>query len=104
MTKQLVKFAVTLRDPAQAEAHESMVRRMRELAEAIDGFSEWRDAHDGLDYWGFVVFDSDAAAQSWKGNPTHGAIHQLGEQAVYAEFHTEVFALDRENHWYRDDG
>ena len=49
-----------------------------------------------------MVSDSDAAAQSWKGNPTHGAIHQVGEDAVYSEFHTEVFALDRENHWYRD--
>jgi heme-degrading monooxygenase HmoA len=102
VTKQLVSFSVTLQDAAQAGAHQQMVQRMRDLAEAIDGFVEWRDVTDGLRYSGFVVFASDAAAQSWKGNPTHGAIHQMGEDAVYSEFHTEVFELVRENHWYRD--
>jgi heme-degrading monooxygenase HmoA len=102
MTKQLVSFSVTLRDESHADQHVDMVRRMRELAEQIDGFVQWRDSSDGLTYWGFVVFESDRAAQEWKGNPTHGAIHQEGEDAVYDEFHTEVFEIVRENHWFRD--
>ena len=102
MTKQLVSFSVTLLDGEQAAAHRSMVQRMRDLAEAIDGFVEWRDVEDGLRYSGFVIFASDEAAQAWKGNPTHGAIHQIGEDTVYAEFHTEVYEMVRDNHWYRD--
>ena len=102
MAKQLVSFSVTLRDPSHAGDHVEMVRSMRQLAEQIDGFVQWRDSSDGLTYWGFVVFDSDRAAQEWKGIPTHGSIHQQGEDSVYDEFLTEVFELVRENHWYRD--
>ncbi len=80
-----------------------MVRRMRELAEQIDGFVEWRDSSDGLTYWGFVVFASPEAALSWKGNPTHGQIHRDGEESVYSAFSTQVFELVREASWRRDD-
>ena len=103
MTKQLVSFRTTLLDEQLMPVHEDMVRRMRELAEEIDGFVEWQDAYDGLDYWGFVVFASPEAALSWKGNPTHGQIHQDGEDAVYAAFSTQVFELVREASWRRDD-
>ena len=76
---------------------------MRDLAEAIDGFLEWRDAYDGLTYWGFVVFASHEAAMAWKGNPIHGAIHQQGEASVYSSFGTQVFELVREASWQRDE-
>jgi heme-degrading monooxygenase HmoA len=101
-TKQLVSFSVRLRDGSCVDDHVDMVRRMRQLAEQIDGFVEWRDASDATTYWGFVVFESEQAAQLWKRDPMHGAIHQQGEDGVYDEFHTEVFQLVRENHWYRD--
>jgi hypothetical protein len=104
MTKQLVSFATTLINEELLPVHRDMVRRMRDLAEEIDGFVEWRDAYDGLDYWGFVVFASPEAALSWKGNPTHGAIHQEGEAAVYSAFSTQVFGLVREASWQRDGG
>ncbi|MBI5087965.1 MAG: hypothetical protein HZB15_03600 [Actinobacteria bacterium] len=103
MALQLVSFRATLRDSALRGVHEEMVRGMRDLAEAIDGFVEWRDATDGLEYWGFVVFDSDEAAQSWKAHPTHGAIHQQGEASVYSEFGTQVFEQVRGAQWRRDD-
>ena len=102
MAKQLVSFTTTLIDEELLPVHRDMVLRMRELAEEIDGFVEWRDAYDGLDYWGFVVFASPEAALSWKGNPTHGAIHQEGEAAVYTAFSTQVFELVREASWQRD--
>jgi heme-degrading monooxygenase HmoA len=102
MAKQLVSFKTTLVDEELLPVHQDMVHRMRQLAEEIDGFVEWRDAYDGLDYWGFVVFASPEAALSWKGNPTHGAIHQEGEDAVYSAFSTQVFELVREASWQRD--
>ena len=102
MTKQLVSFSATLMDAEQMPTHERMVVGMRDLAEAIDGFVEWRDGYDGLSYWGFVVFASHEAASAWKGHPTHGAIHQLGEASVYSAFGTEVFELVREASWQRD--
>ena len=71
-------------------------RRDAKAAEAIDGFVEWRDGYDGLTYWGFVVFASPEAALAWKGHPTHGAIHQQGEDSVYSAFGTQVFELVRE--------
>jgi len=104
MTKQLVSFTTTLINEELLPVHRDMVRRMRDLAEEIDGFVEWRDAYDGLDYWGFVVFASPDAALSWKGNPTHGAIHQEGEAAVYSAFSTQVFGVVREASWQRDGG
>jgi heme-degrading monooxygenase HmoA len=103
MARQLVSFRATLRDPSLREVHEEMVRGMRDLAEAIDGFVEWRDATEGLDYWGFVVFESDEAAQSWKAHPTHGAIHRQGEVSVYSQFATQVFEQVRGAEWRRDD-
>ena len=48
------------------------------------------------------MFASPEAALSWKGNPTHGAIHQEGEDAVYSAFSTQVFELVREASWQRD--
>jgi heme-degrading monooxygenase HmoA len=103
VTKHLVSFATTLLDERLMPTHLDMVRRMRELAEQIDGFVEWRDSYDGLDYWGFVVFASPEAALSWKANPTHGQIHQEGEAAVYSAFSTQVFELVREASWRRDE-
>lgn len=102
MAKQLVSFKTTLIEEQLLPIHQDMVHRMRQLAEEIDGFVEWRDAYDGLDYWGFVVFASPEAALAWKGNPTHGAIHQEGEDAVYSAFSTQVFELVREASWQRD--
>ena len=46
---------------------------------------------------------ADEAAMAWKGHPTHGAIHQQGEAAVYSAFSTEVFELVREARWQRDE-
>jgi hypothetical protein len=103
MAKQLVSFTTTLLNEELLPVHQDMVKRMRELAEQIDGFLEWRDAYDGVDYWGFVVFASPEAALSWKGNPTHGQIHQEGEDAVYSAFSTQVFELVREASWQRDE-
>ena len=103
MTKQLVSFNATLIDESLMPTHTRMVVGMRDLAEAIDGFLEWRDAYDGLTYWGFVVFASHEAAMAWKGNPIHGAIHQQGEASVYSSFGTQVFELVREASWQRDE-
>ena len=103
MAMQLVSFRATLQDASLAPTHERMVAGMRDLAEAIDGFVEWRDGYDGLTYWGFVVFASTEAALAWKGHPTHGAIHQQGEAAVYSAFGTQVFELVREATWQRDE-
>ncbi|MGD9999904.1 MAG: hypothetical protein AB7U39_23550 [Ilumatobacteraceae bacterium] len=103
MALQLVSFRATLNDPSFGEVHEGMVKGMRDLAESIDGFVEWRDAMDGLEYWGFVVFASDEAAQAWKGHPTHAAIHQQGEESVYSGFSTQVFEQVRGAEWRRDD-
>jgi heme-degrading monooxygenase HmoA len=103
MSKQLVSFSATLLDESLTSTHERMVVGMRDLAEAIDGFLEWRDGYDGLTYWGFVVFASPEAALAWKGHPTHGAIHQQGEAAVYSAFATQVFELVREASWQRDE-
>ncbi|HEX6657236.1 MAG TPA: hypothetical protein VFD53_11380 [Ilumatobacter sp.] len=103
MVKQLVSFNATLLDGSRMPTHEQMVVGMRKLAEAIDGFVEWRDGYDGLTYWGFVVFASPEAALAWKGHPTHGAIHQQGEDSVYSAFGTQVFELVREASWQRDE-
>jgi heme-degrading monooxygenase HmoA len=103
MAMQLVSFRATVRDPSLEPTHQQMVTRMRDLAEAIDGFVEWRDGYDGLTYWGFVVFASPEAALAWKGHPTHGAIHREGESSVYSEFSTQVFELVREASWRRDE-
>jgi heme-degrading monooxygenase HmoA len=103
MTTQLVSFSATLLDQSLMPTHEQMVVGMRDLAEAIDGFVEWRDGYDGLTYWGFVVFASPEAALAWKGHPTHGAIHQQGEAAVYSAFGTQVFELVRGANWQRDE-
>jgi heme-degrading monooxygenase HmoA len=103
MAKQLVSFSATLLDADLMRTHERMVVGMRDLAEAIDGFLEWRDAYDGLTYWGFVVFASPDAAIAWKGHPTHGAIHQQGEASVYSAFGTQVFEIVREANWQRDE-
>jgi heme-degrading monooxygenase HmoA len=103
MVKQLVSFNATLFDGSRMPTHEQMVVGMRKLAEAIDGFVEWRDGYDGLTYWGFVVFTSPEAALAWKGHPTHGAIHQQGEDSVYSAFGTQVFELVREASWQRDE-
>src|SRR4051794_4006236 len=104
LKKQLVSFTATLIDDSLMPTHRRMVTGMRDLAEAIDGFLEWRDCYDGLTYWGFVVFASHEAALSWKGNPIHGAIHQQGEASVYSAFGTEVFELVREASWQRHEG
>ena len=103
MPLQLVSFRATVRDESLRPVHEQMVAGMRDLAEAIDGFVEWRAATDGRTYWGFVVFDSDEAAQSWKLHPDHGRIHREGEESVYSEFRTQVFELVREASWQRAD-
>ena len=103
MAKQLVSFSATLLDADLMSTHARMVVGMRDLAEAIDGFLEWRDAYDGLTYWGFVVFASPEAAMAWKGHPTHGAIHQQGEASVYSAFGTQVFEIVREANWQRDE-
>ena len=103
MTKQLVSFNATLIDESLMPTHARMVVGMRDLAEAIDGFLEWRDGYDGLTYWGFVVCASNEAAMAWKGNPTHGAIHHQGEASVYSSFGTQVFELVREASWQRDE-
>jgi heme-degrading monooxygenase HmoA len=100
---QLVSFRATLQDASLTPTHEQMVAGMRDLAEAIDGFVEWREGYDGLTYWGFVVFASPEAALAWKGHPTHGAIHRQGEDSVYSEFGTQVFELVREASWQRDE-
>ena len=99
--RQLVSFNATLLDESLMPTHMRMVVGMRELAEAIDGFVEWRDCYDGLTYWGFVVFASHDAAMAWKGHPTHGAIHQQGEASVYSSFGTQVFELVRDASWQR---
>jgi heme-degrading monooxygenase HmoA len=103
MATQLVSFRATLHDASLVSTHEQMVAGMRDLAEAIDGFVEWREGYEGLTYWGFVVFASPEAALAWKGHPTHGAIHRQGEHSVYSEFGTQVFELVREASWKRDE-
>lgn len=102
MTLQIVVFRATLCDATVLETHAEMVREMRDLAEEIDGFVEWRDSIDGLTYWGYVLFESEAAAMAWKQDPRHVQIHQKGERAVYSEFATHVFASVRNASWRRD--
>ena len=102
MTLQIIVFRATLCDATVLGTHAEMVREMRDLAEEIEGFVEWRDSIDGLTYWGYVLFESEEGAMAWKQDPRHVQIHQKGERAVYSEFATHVFASVRNASWRRD--
>lgn len=98
----VVVFRATLTDESLLGTHAEMVREMRELAEGLGDFVEWRDSMDGLVYWGYVMFESEVATSQWKNDPRHAEIHQRGEQAVYSDFATQVFASVRAASWRRD--
>lgn len=102
MSLQIVVFRATLADDSVRDTHTGMVRDMRELARGIDGYVEWRDSMDGLTFWGYVLFETEEAALAWKQHPRHVEIHRRGEQAVYTEFATHVFASVRNASWRRD--
>lgn len=97
-----VVFRATLRDHSLRPTHDLMVDEMRELAESIDDFVEWRDALDGLAYWGYVMFESAASTLAWKAHPRHAEIHGRAERAVYSEFAVRVFEEVRGSSWERE--
>ena len=101
MTLQAVVFRATLVHPSARATHERIVQEMKDLARGIDGFVEWRDAMDELTYWGHVMFESEAAALAWRGDPRHEAIHDHGE-LVYSEFATHAFESVGSASWRRD--
>lgn len=94
---QLVYFETTRADHSQDQIHRSVVADMQALAESIDGFVTWRDADDGLDYWGVVMFESEAGALAWRDHPDHVKIHQRSRGRLYTAFRTIAFDSVREN-------
>ena len=102
MSQQIVVFRAVIADASAIATHQRMVDAMRDLARQIDGFVEWRDAMDGLTYWGHVMFESESAALAWNGDPRHEAIHDHGD-LVYTEFSTHAFASVRKASWRRSD-
>lgn len=103
MTPQVVVFRATLADESALPAHERMATAMRQSAAAVDGFVEWRDALDGLIYWGHAIFESEEAARAWPGDPRHGGNHDHAELG-YTEFSTHAYASVRGVSWRPDRG
>ena len=94
------------RDPADASlapVHVDMVRRMRELAEQIDGFVEWRDSYGRAHLLGLRRVRLARGGAVVEGQSHARAIHREGEESVYSAFSTQVFELVREASWRRDE-
>lgn len=102
VSRQIVVFRAAIIDASAIVTHERLVDEMRELARQIDGFVEWRDAMDGLTYWGHVMFETERAALAWNGDPRHEAIHDHSK-LVYTEFSTHAFASVRDASWSRSE-
>lgn len=95
---QIIYFETRRDDHLDDDLHRQVVAEMRTLAESIDGFVRWRDVDDDLDYWGIVMFASEAAALTWKSHPDHARIHTLTAGTLYRSFSTRAFEEVRENH------
>lgn len=102
MIMQIVVFRATLIDESVIDAHEAIVHEMRSLAAGGDGCLGWRDSLDGLTFWGYVLFRSDDAVIAWKNHSRHAELRRRGEQDVYSEFATHVFAEVRHASWRPD--
>ena len=103
MTKQLVKFSVTLLDESQAGAHEAWCGGCVSWRRRSTASASGATPHDGLTYWGFVVFELAPQPPS-RGRATrrHGRSTSSARTPSTRSSTPQVFALDRENHWYRD--
>jgi len=93
---QLVYFETTRPDHELDDVHHRVVADMRALAESIDGFVMWRDATEGLRYWGVVMFETEAGALAWRDHPDHARIHQESRGRLYSSFRTLAFDSVRE--------
>lgn len=101
---QIVYFETHRDDHRGDDLHAEVVAEMRALAETIDGFVMWRDVNEDLNYWGVVMFESEAATLRWKGHPDHARIHELTRGTLYRSFTTRAFEGVRENRFGASDG
>ena len=93
---QLVYFETSRPDHELDDVHRRVVADMRSLAESIDGFVTWRDADEGLDYWGVVMFETEAGALAWRDHPDHVRINQESRGRLYSSFRILAFDSVRE--------
>jgi len=99
---QIVYVETTRADSSEDDFHREVVTEMRRLAERIEGFSLWRHVDDGLMFWGVVMFETEAAALSWKSHPDHAAIYARTKGKLYTSFWTQAFESVRENSFGQD--
>jgi heme-degrading monooxygenase HmoA len=94
----LLLYTVTLRDESRRAEHEEMKRQMRVLAESIPGFlgeEDYRNEADGS-MLGVLRFEDETALAAWRDHPSHGAVHNVGVESVYASYRVEVFERKRD--------
>ncbi len=94
----MLLYTTTLRDESGRAQHEEMKRRMRELADSVPGFlgeDDYRNEADGS-MLGVLRFESEEALAAWRDHPSHGAVHNLGVESVYASYRVEIFERKRD--------
>ena len=99
---QLVYFETTRPDHDQDDIHRKVIADMRVLAESLDGFVMWRDVDEGLEYWGVVMFETEAGAIAWRCWSMRRRRQGQSRGTLYSAFKTHAFDSVRSNSYDGD--
>ncbi len=101
----VVIFSTKLRADASLEEYERWGERMYELVQQIPGFISVASYPAGeREEVTIARFTSEEALKTWRTQPEHLQVQQLGRSTFYKSYHIQVCRTIRDYEFHQDSG